>query len=1032
MKRSMIQKNMMSRHADAGRRGTILILVVVMLALMALMGVAYLQISRVTREATKDVGGDIDVVADSVLQLLLQQAAQDVFAPSGDQFDATAGVEPYDYAGNAINWGGTSGSMDDLWLASTAPTTGGQWPHISNLTGKYIQGWDNAQVKFGTGSPTDANMTQVEDTNQLYSDNELVDASGDGVGDSRWFFPPIKAIRGIEYAAALYVVDNGSKLNANVALSQVSTGGAYTTGAANAPNAPQWWYPVELDLGRFAYGFTTTNMTQVQTFLRWRLGSTTAQVMPTRWFNGNADPLARSFFWFNGARTWGNINSGTPASVYRSLSWTDELELRYGNGLNTATEAQIETTTGGMPVLLRHSATAETSWSAVTGPTLANWYLNDPRKQLTVFNGAGIFAPRLPGDPAGRILKADLNRLAVEANKARLAAEVLKIINAGTTSMALPTGFTAADYADQIAANIIDYVDNDVPSDPDATLQAIGGNTLTKVGNRWGFEGLPFIAEVYVQRQYTAEVVQPANTVTWAVQPSVANNKAGFAIEIRNPLPRRIDLRNVTFMVGGTSWGTLDTLIPGSFGKVYLNAYEGIILYRNSTPTDGTRSDITQLFSAAGATPLIPAGNRMVIATTNDWPTTDGPIAIELRAKDEAGDDVRYQTLDSYGMANTKAPAVITSATPVVGAEVRYRQYATIGNGNKLNVLTVTDSGGGSVFTKNDVDPRDDNATTQAYDGTNVERLALNNKSAGTGAGPTDQLTTTNNEQIVISNFGQFGQVGELGHLAFLGPRDTGSGANTAETIPDRWGTQTSAANFMLDFQAATKIDGSVDALNVPHAMMFFDRFTTMAPTASFTGDPGDGVDNDGDGQIDEADEQLVPGMVNINTVTVEFLAKVLPINDATLRNNVATEIINYRDNVAGRPAGSRTSPGIAHMGELVPVLQLALTSGSYAIDTSAIGGVWVDMIGQNMDPTALADGVIDDREEQVMLARFLNQVASTRSDVFTAYITVRGFQAGAFDQDPIEAARYIVVFDRSGMTSNSDRPRIIGYQRVY
>ncbi len=1036
-------------HCNAPRkRGTILILVVVMLALMALMGTAYLQISRVTREATKDVGGDIDVVADSVVQMLFQQTAEDVFPASGDQFDQAGGagktVEPFDYPGNAANWGGTQGEFDDLWLASTAPVDGGlnndSWPHITNLTQKYVTGWNNATVKFGAASPTDAAMTTTQDTNQLYSDPQLVDASGDGVGDSRWFFPPIKAIRGIEYVAALYVVDNSSKLNANVALSQVNSGGTYSySGAGGAANAPQWWYPVELDLGRFARSINNSGgaMTQLTNMLRWRMGSGSATVLPSPWYTNAGDPLVRSHFWFNGARTWGNYNSGTPASNYRHFTDTDEMELRFGNGLNTATQTQIENTTEGVPTLLRHTVTAETSWSTVTGmATLADWYKLDARKQLTVFNGSAVFAPRLPGDPAGRVLKADLNRLATQANKGQLAAEVLKIINAGSSPMALPSGFTtAADYANQIAANIIDYVDNDVPTDPDATLARIGGNTLTKVGNRWGFEGLPFIAEVYVQRQYTSRIIAPANTdVIWEAQPSAANNKAGFAIEIRNPLAHQIDLRNITLLVDGASWGTLDTLVPASFGRVYLNSYEGIILYRASTPDDGTRNDVTPLF-ATGAN-IIAAANQLVINTANDWPTTDGAINVELRVKDTTGDDVRYQVVPSWGMTAATAPIVIASGTPVANGVVRYRQYATVGNGNKLNVLAVTDPGSagtGRKFTPIDYNPLTDSATGTAYQGTNAERLGQDNKTNTLDghAGPADILTTTNNEQIVISNFGQFGQVGELAHVAFIGPRDTGSGANSAEPLPERWGNQTTAAAFMLNFTlTANKVNATVDALNVTHAAMFFDRFTTMAPTVSFTGDVGDGRDNDGDGQTDEADEQLVPGMININTVTDVLLTKVLPIADSTLRGQTIAAILDYRDNPAGRTAGSRANPGIANMGELYDRLQTALTSGSPG-DTSMVGGVWVDMIGQNMSPNGTADGVIDDREEQAMFARFMNQVASTRSDIFTAYIVVHGYQSGAFNQDPIEAARYIVVFDRSGMTSNSDRPRVIGYQRV-
>ena len=75
---------------------------------------------------------------------------------------------------------------------------------------------------------------------------------------------------------------------------------------------------------------------------------------------------------------------------------------------------------------------------------------------------------------------------------------------------------SAADFADQLTANIIDYGDyDDLDSNP-ATLETV----VTQVGNRFGFEYLPFVTEVYVQARYNATATSldswATATVTWS------------------------------------------------------------------------------------------------------------------------------------------------------------------------------------------------------------------------------------------------------------------------------------------------------------------------------------------------------------------------------------------------------------------------------------------------------------------------------------------------------------------------------------
>ena len=52
------------------------------------------------------------------------------------------------------------------------------------------------------------------------------------------------------------------------------------------------------------------------------------------------------------------------------------------------------------------------------------------------------------------------------------------------------------------------------------------------------------------------------------------------------------------------------------------------------------------------------------------------------------------------------------------------------------------------------------------------------------------------------------------------------------------------------------------------------------------------------------------------------------------------------------------------------------------------------------------------------LLARFqfLSQAFTTRSDVFTAYIVVRGYPADDFRKGPVEERRFYAILDRSGI----------------
>ena len=249
-------------------------------------------------------------------------------------------------------------------------------------------------------------------------------------------------------------------------------------------------------------------------------------------------------------------------------------------------------------------------------------------------------------------------------------------------------------------------------------------------------------------------------------------------------------------------------------------------------------------------------------------------------------------------------------------------------------------------------------------------------------------------------------------------------------------------------------LDGSglSGVLNVPHSLMLLEQLTTYSPaTDGIDSDNADGDDNinTGGGTRNNPDEQelLVPGRINLNTATRETLIRLLPYPDLTTRAAVADAIITRRESLnqfAHHGIGANSIPGIAYTSSLYEHLE-RLGSGGAGITAFASNpardntnntyrnGVRIDWTDEEATtggfalPSGLTDGVIDDREEEIMLGKWLAEVADNRSDVFAAYIVVQGYPADDFTVGAIESARLIVIFSRANVQGAGDQAVEIG-----
>jgi hypothetical protein len=114
-------------------------------------------------------------------------------------------------------------------------------------------------------------------------------------------------------------------------------------------------------------------------------------------------------------------------------------------------------------------------------------------------------------------------------------------------------------------------------------------------------------------------------------------------------------------------------------------------------------------------------------------------------------------------------------------------------------------------------------------------------------------------------------------------------------------------------------------------------------------------------------------------------------------------------------------NPGFRTIGELCDVNRAGYPD--YGIDYySRKDG---PMVGnQSGFPDLTPDSAADDFEERDLIFARISDLVTVRSDIFTAYMLIRIGTNGP-------QKRYMVILDRSGVKSASDKVKIIAFQSV-
>ena len=1076
--------------ASSRRRGSVLVLVVAVLVLMAILGTAYLQVARVQRLGIQEFQGDIDAVMDSVLVRIENQLRDDLLDENNRTFNQAAGPsntgydEPYDFPWTNFNVNGrpftyqlttgtgnaAGGRFDDPWLGSSQPEfAGNTWPQITSLTGVYVASdtagssdltaastandWEELVVNSAAGDDPNSNQGMA----LTYSGGfgKLVDADGDGMGDSRWEFPPLVQIGGVIYVSAVRIVDLGSMANAEAGMSLRDDSGNFDPFL----EAPSFEHPGELDF----HGF-----------MREVLGTSGGAAMPPDELDDlkamiehkldlsspPADALvafgARQDYWFDATRRYGSFATGganvVSATAYGDYGNADEFALRRRGGL--ADGKADGTLESQMPTFL--GSTTDTD--PLANDTEAGDHYDGPRPHVTVSSGVGVFAPRIEAvDGTDPVYKLDVN----EASNAELSDAIVEVMNEGT-SFALPAGFgdaantiEATNFADQYVACFSDYADAD--------------NELTEFNGFFGMERLPAITEVYVQRRYRATETANGDFDTEGDQQDYemdwdAVGDTGFLIEIRNPWNRPISLNDVRLVVRDDANNVAFTYDIGpdfntreateGDGDGLLGPGEVLMLQK---PSDGGADAANDVIYDGSNTDIVADEADFdyidVDLSGETWPSAPDPTLNNPGGSSEEGE---FDVSDVAGSITVSLEASTTAASPddwlayqrvnAVTMPDQYQQremdlpgtpdgtegYAaarTAGNADALNMLLATETDWETTRAALDV-PEFDNLA--ALDDRDVAAGTLGSEGGadkgGAGTAPATPITPADEQMIIADDRDDDGvddpipHVGELLLVTLLSPAGTATVAEVWDTVAlplDEY-----RLDIGLDGSSPTLVGSGNDA--IPHAAMLLERLTVDSPRE-------DGEDNDGDGVTDapsDRDENFVPGKINLNTASERVLRSMIPIPDESMRNDLATAITSLRTSPS-RTVDGNPVLGLAHVSEMVDDAETLMTQLPHTGDTNTLNGIEVDFLADPGDasspgpnagagPGSGADEVADDAEERSRVLSWLYETASTRSDAYVAYVLVQGYKSGAVADGPIESKRVIALFNRSGVEDNT------------
>ncbi len=198
-------------------KGSALVMVVVLTSLLAVIGTVFVLMSRMDMRSAlaTESEAELNMIVESVISVIKNQLAADC--------PGLAGQEYYDYP-----------DSNNRWLASLVPNWTNEgtdpcqidddnyhWKQISDVTGFLAaNSYSNVDVNIDPTGPKkyvlEYPVLTVNASGVL--DDLVADADGDGIVDAKWIeLDNIKSLKGKPIYAAMRIIDNSAMLNVNTA-----------------------------------------------------------------------------------------------------------------------------------------------------------------------------------------------------------------------------------------------------------------------------------------------------------------------------------------------------------------------------------------------------------------------------------------------------------------------------------------------------------------------------------------------------------------------------------------------------------------------------------------------------------------------------------------------------------------------------------------------------------------------------------------------------------------------------------------------
>jgi hypothetical protein len=1029
--------------ARAGRRGSVLLLVVGLLTIIAMLGGTFLLVARMNQRTSRALceSAPPDAVAEGILQRLLAERARDLYFadptdPASTQYSGILTPEDaIDYPGEwDLNPQGGTMRYDralaniepEPYMVAGAPRL--RWRHLSNLPGSSLRNAAGVSVPFSVAQVQEVEGATIENPANPEC-NEYVDTDGyayewdlNGVNgieptegerlakDARLFDSGIFDRRGNQYRVAVRMIDASGMVNLNTAGLPLDADRPMNPADVSQGFRPMPVVSVSL-LQHLVSAYTDLREppVAVNNLHTSRAGGagpaldTYDRNYVVRPLNPQANPLP--------------FDAGDAlAMLWRGASPDTGAGRAYQEMLNA-------TTFGTTPAYLRAHCPPLTTWSASR--------VVSPRFDTSTSAQEQKFDLNIPADPAANVpaIKDGLLRALCRSFYKAMPVRLMGLTDGSNPDFGNSPDNERWVRAAQLAVNLWDYVDAD---DDPSVLAVLDGNgsPIIKQGN-----GQPAVVYGVERQLFITEIAYYA-------EDNAGTTDLYFAIELYNPYDT-----------------TIQTAIPGAEYVLQVDGFDLPLTLLDVPPRNPAVPDSGHLV-VISKTGILAAGLVQEAAFAS--------MSSSVRLKKRVGTD--QILLDEFACNWTQDPATLPTPLPVspVGEALRRG-----GENPCIYPLPVT----ATLPMCNLKQPPSDVSPNP------VNNLGYLNPDPLI-AGFSCPVFVRNNRMV---------NVAELDRLFHVGPG--------REDPLDMYATAFTVA-IQNDFYAGRLTNVSPVAPRIPPTT----DISPLVPVGGLwsecfmVGSPYyDGVDNDGVGAFDDMlnnpEEGVDYGRINVNTATFDALRSLpglagLGMNpNGTLkdpvadrdgpgaRDAIAREIIAYRDRLdnnapipgadgtgggsqyetTGRPLSTglpelRDEPGFAAGGEIaLPIDRRGRTLGTSCglpVDQINEYGPMVPAgMGRNLAPypylLGIAGAVVTDTDDglQPMLGdltkssiyyAWLSNQITVRSDTYIAYIYVENPKRDPADpNEPVRFRRYVALIDRSRCWHAGDQPRVLFFSQI-